>query len=115
MNDNEQRRIIKPEFIELDLVITRMQKRNTSADGTWVSGKVNNEYQFQALVFAEHAEVETYELGRSKISKLWILRLADNVTVFNFDRGLDVTSDDPTTQVIADFLCAGLADLVYGK
>ena len=114
MNDNEQRRTIKPEFKELDLAITRIQKRNTGAEGTWVSGKINDEYQFQALVFADHAASEDYELGRSKISKLWILRLADNVTVFNFDRGLDVQGEDPTTQGIVDFLCAGLADLVYG-
>ena len=66
------------------------------------------------VVFAEHAEVPEYELKRSRISKLWIKRLADRATVFNWDRGMDVPAGDDMVAAIVDFLTAGLADLAYG-
>ena len=34
--------------------------------GTWVIGTVNDQYKFNALVFAEHAESEAYELGQEQ-------------------------------------------------
>jgi hypothetical protein len=46
-------------------------------------------HRFQALVFPEHAECHEYELGESRISKLWLQRLADKQEVANFDRGWD--------------------------
>ncbi|NLE46470.1 MAG: hypothetical protein GX620_17275 [Chloroflexi bacterium] len=72
-------------------------------------------HKFNALVFPEHAESPEYELGTSRISKLWIQRRADGATVVNFDRGWDVR---PTTEVaaaITDFLSAGLAEHTYGQ
>ncbi len=98
--------------IDLDLAITKIEQR-TRFGGTWVIGTVNDQYKFNALVFPEHAECESYELGQSKISKLWIQRTADRATLFNVDRGLDVPAASTEIQVIVDFLCEGLADLVF--
>jgi len=100
---------------DLDLTITKISNRTASAGGSWVQGKMNDQYRFEALVFADHAESEEYELGRSKISKLWIGQISDRKTMFNFDRGLDVPAANTEIQVIVDFLCEGLSDLVFGK
>ena len=99
---------------DLDLTITKITNRNRAAGGSWVRGKINDEYRFEALVFADHAESESYELNRSKISKLWVQSLADRKVMFNFDRGLDVPAVNTEIQVIVDFLCEGLSDLVFG-
>lgn len=99
--------------VDLDLEITKVFRR-TPGDGAWVFGTINGSIKFNALVFAEHAECETYELGRSKISKLWLQRISDKKTLFNFDRGLDIPASDVETQVIVDFLVMGLAGLVMG-
>ncbi len=72
-------------------------------------------HRFDALVFPEHAEVAEYELGDSRISKLWVQRLADKKTVFNWDRGMDQPAADQITQAIVDFLAAGLADQTYAS
>ena len=58
---------------------------------------------------------ELDEIGDSKISKLWIQRLADKKEVYNWDRGLDTPAADKTAQAIVDFLAAGLTDFVYAK
>jgi hypothetical protein len=94
-----------------DLRITKTTRR-LSAGGTWVSGTIAG-YRFEALVFPEHAEVADYELGNSRISKLWIARLANKETTFNWDRGMDIPAASKKTQAVVDFLAAGLADLVY--
>ena len=99
---------------DLDLTITKITNRNSAAGGSWVRGKINDEYRFEALVFAEHAEQESFALNQSKISKLWIQRLTDKKTMFNFDRGLDVPAVNTEVQVVVDFLCEGLSDLVFG-
>ena len=80
--------------------------------GTWVAGSLNG-HAFEALVFPEHAEYEDYELGTSKISKLWLRRNADRKTVANFDRGWDIKPTDDAASDIVDFLCAGLADAIF--
>ena len=100
---------------DLDLTITKISNRNRAVGGSWVQGRINNEYRFDALVFADHAESEDYELGGSKISKLWIERLVDRRVMFNFDRGLDVPAVNTEVQVVIDFLCEGLSDLVFGQ
>ncbi len=100
---------------DLDLTITKISNRNRAVGGSWVQGKINDEYRFDALVFAEHAECESYELNQSKISKLWIERLSDRKVMFNFDRGLDVPAVNAEVQVAIDFLCEGLSDLVFGQ
>ena len=94
-----------------DLRITRMTRR-AAGGGTWVIGTIAG-YRFDALVFPEHAECPEYELGTSRISKLWIAKTSNKETVFNFDRGMDRPAASPKTQAVVDFLAAGLADLVY--
>ena len=64
-----------------DLEITKTTRRNT-VGGTWVSGTIHG-HRFDALVFPEHAESPDYELDDSRISKLWVQRLADKATVAN--------------------------------
>ena len=71
-------------------------------------------HRFQALVFPEHAENPDFELGRSRISKFWVQRLADRATVANFDRGWDIRPADDTAKAIVDFLAAGIAEHVFG-
>jgi hypothetical protein len=70
-------------------------------------------HRFDALVFAEHADNPDWEIGDSRISKLWVQRLADKQTVFNWDRGADIQANDELTQAIVDFLAGGLADHLY--
>jgi hypothetical protein len=96
-----------------DLEITKVTRR-TSGSGTWVSGTIAG-YRFDALVFPEHAENPEWELGDSRISKLWIARLKNKETVFNWDRGLDMPPASPKTQAVVDFLRAGLADHIYAQ
>ena len=100
---------------DLDLNITKIETRKPNVGGAWVSGTINDEYRFQALVFADHAECEEYELGESKISKLWIQRTDNRKTVFNFDRGLDVPAANTEIQIVVDFLSMGIADLVFAR
>ena len=74
-----------------------------------------NGHRFDALVFIEHAECPDYELGDSRISKLWIQSLATHGVVANFDRGWDVRPTTKIAQAIVDFLAAGLAEHTYNK
>jgi hypothetical protein len=96
-----------------DLQINKTTRR-AAGSGTWVSGTLNG-HRFDALVFPEHAEVADWELGDSRISKLWLQRIADRVEVFNWDRGADRPAADATAAAIVEFLAAGLAEHVYGS
>lgn len=96
-----------------DLEITKVT-RQAAGSGTWVCGTLHG-HRFSALVFPAHAENPEYEWEDSRISKLWVQRLADRRTTFNWDRGLDVPAADATTQSIVGFLAAGLADYVYAE
>ena len=94
-----------------DLEITKTTRR-ASGGGTWVCGTLSG-HRFDALVFPEHADNPEWEIGDSRISKLFIQRLADKQTVFNWDRGADVPAADQTVASIVDFLAGGLADHIY--
>ena len=96
-----------------DLEITKTTRR-VSGGGTWVSGTLSG-HRFDALVFPEHADNPEWEIGDSRISKLWIQRLADKCEVFNWDRGADVPAADDVTRAIVDFLAGGLAEHVYAQ
>jgi len=96
-----------------DLVFTKITRR-TSAGGAWVTGRLAG-HRFSALVFPEHAENPEWELGDSRISKLWLKRLADGQIAFNWDRGADVAAIDKAAAAAVDFLAAGLAEHVYGR
>jgi hypothetical protein len=95
-----------------DLQITKTSRR-TSVGGTWVCGTIAD-YRFEALAFPEHAETPEWELGQSRISKLWVKRLSDGKTVVNFDRGWDIRPTDATDEAVVDFLTAHLASRIYG-
>lgn len=103
------------EYLDLgdDLEITKTT-RQASGAGTWVIGTIAG-HRFDALVFPEHAENPDYELGDSRISKLWIRREADQQTVLNFDRGWDIRPVTEMAAAIADFLGVGLAEHTFGK
>jgi hypothetical protein len=95
-----------------DLTITKTTRQAAGA-GTWVCGRLNG-HRFDALVFCDHAENPAFELGESRISKLWVQRLADKTEVANFDRGWDVRPTTDEAAAIVDFLAAGLADHIFG-
>lgn len=95
-----------------DIVIKKIRRR--PAPGKWVNGTIAG-HAFSALVFSEHAEVAEYELNQSRISKLWIKRLADQTVVYSWDRGLGTPAENNTVEAIIDFLCDGLAEYVYGE
>jgi hypothetical protein len=84
-----------------------------ASGGTWVMGRIAG-HRFEALVFPQHAENPEWELGTSRISKLWLQHLADRKVVFSWDRGADVHATDAATQAIVDFLAAGLAEHTFG-
>ncbi len=94
-----------------DLAIIKTTRRSS---GTWVRGTLHG-HRFDALVFAEYADDAEWELGDSRISKLWIQRIADKQTVFNWDRGADIAAPDELVKAIVDFLAGGLADYVYAR
>ena len=94
-----------------DLEITKTTRRAAGA-GTWVSGTLSG-HRFEALVFPDHAANPEWEIGESRISKLWIQRLADKREVYSWDRGADVPAADHLVACIVDFLARGLADHIY--
>jgi hypothetical protein len=96
-----------------DLEITKRSRRSAGS-GTWVCGTLCG-HRFEALVFPEHAENPAWEIGDSRISKLWIQRQTDKREVFNWDRGADIEAADDTTRQIVDFLAGGLADFTYAE
>jgi hypothetical protein len=87
--------------------------KRPSEGSAWVSGTSGTDYAFQALVFAEHAESELFELGQSRISKLWVYRKRDRQWLYNFDRGLDVAPANNEVAALVDLLAANLADTVH--
>lgn len=99
-----------PDF-ELEIVKVR---KHRECGGAWVTGTID-QYQFEALVFPEHAESEDFELGRSRISKLWVWGSSRRYLLFSFDRGLDVRAANDEVQAEVDFLCEGLAQMIFGK
>jgi len=95
------------------LQITKIKPRK-SCGGSWVIGTIAG-HRFEALVFPEHADSPDFELADSRISKLWVRRIDDNVTVVNFDRGWDILPATPRAKTIVDLLAAGLAEHIFGN
>ena len=93
-----------------DLQITRASRRPAGGQGRWVSGSLDG-YRFEALVFPAHAKQADYELlADSRISKLWVRRIADRETVFNWDRGQDIAAANAEVESVVRFLADGLAE-----
>ena len=78
--------------------------------GRWVLGTIAR-HKFEALIFPEHAVYESYELDRSRISKLCIRQIWDRKIVANFDRGWDLRPTTPEAEIILDALIEGLAEV----
>jgi hypothetical protein len=95
-----------------DFEVLRVTRRH-SGGGSWVTGTLAG-HRFEALVFPAHAENPEWELGESRISKLWVRRQANRWVVFNWDRGADVPPADELAAEIVDFIAGGLADFIYG-
>ena len=93
------------------LKITKTDGRKVG--GVWVTGTIAG-HSFDALVFPEHAQSESYELGQSRISKLSLKDQATNRYVASFDRGWDVKPTNDIAKQIIDLLDAGLAESVFG-
>lgn len=93
--------------------ITKIERR-FNANGTWVAGTMGG-HCFEALVFIDHAENPDYELDDSRISKLWLQRIDDRATVYNWDRGADTEPTTPMAAKIVGLLAAGLAEYIYGE
>ncbi|OQZ06075.1 MAG: hypothetical protein B6D36_06860 [Planctomycetes bacterium UTPLA1] len=98
----------------MDTLDIKKLQRRTHSGGAWVSGTIGG-HRFEALVFAEHAENPAYEIDDSRISKLWLQRIEDRATVYNWDRGMDIEAATPIAQKIVDLLAAGLAEFIYGS
>ncbi|MGD9126053.1 MAG: hypothetical protein PVH19_01635 [Planctomycetia bacterium] len=102
----------KKQTIGDDLRITKLKSRGMG--GKWAIGTING-HRFEALVFPEHAESESYELGQSRISKLWLQEIDTKKTAYIFDRGEDCAARTGLANDIVEYLAANLAELVYGN
>ncbi|MBW7905480.1 MAG: hypothetical protein LC135_03200 [Phycisphaerae bacterium] len=97
----------------LDTLVIKKVQRRTSAGGAWVVGTIAG-HRFDALVFPEPATNREWEVGGdSRISKLWVQRISDKATVYNWDRGADVEPATELAGVIVDLLAAGLAEHIW--
>jgi hypothetical protein len=101
---------IDPTDLIETLRITKVERRS-SAGGAWVRGTIAG-HRFSALVFPEHADNPEWEIDDSRISKLWVKRISDRATVYNWDRGADVQSASEMAARIVDLLAGGLAEVV---
>lgn len=90
------------------MIEIRRIDRRLHPGGTWVAGTVGN-YQFNALVFREHAVNPDFELANSRISKLWINYQG---VVFNWDRGPDIPPANEEVEDVVVLLCSELAKQV---
>jgi hypothetical protein len=102
----------QPKDMGHDLTIKSIRPRGLGVPGTWVTGTLNGHY-FEALAFKDHAENPEYELGQSRVSKMYLKCLATKREVFHFDRGTDIEAQTPEAADIVGFLCEGIADLAF--
>jgi hypothetical protein len=93
-----------------DLQISEITPRK-SAGGIWVTGSLNG-HRFEALVFNDHADHPENEMGLSRIAKFRLRRESDQKEVCHFDRGWNLEPATDEAIAIANFLAAGLAEVV---
>jgi hypothetical protein len=101
-----------PAELGFDMVITKTTRQGAGF-GTWVCGRILG-HRFEALVFCAHAQNPEWEIGQSRISKLWVQRRGDRFTVFNWDRGMDLEAINPTARAIVEYLVSTLSRRLYG-
>jgi hypothetical protein len=99
-----------PTVIHGDIIINVDPK---AARRGWTTGRIGD-FRFCAKVFAEHALEASYEIGRSRISKLELRRIDTGSVAYNWDRGLDIRATDAAAQHAVDRLARHLANHLYG-
>jgi hypothetical protein len=95
----------------MKIKIKKRPGKRTGLGTGWTEGTVGP-YRFQALVFPEHADNEDWELGRSRISKLWVGH--GNSTIFEWDRGLSHPAEMVVEHQAVNLLKDNLARMVFG-
>ena len=96
------------------LKIHKLQRRSVGG-GAWVVGTIAG-HRFEALVFPQPAENREWEVGGdSRISKLWLQRMSDGATAYNWDRGADIAPTNEIAGTIVGLLAAGLAETIFGN
>lgn len=94
--------------------INKLQRRSVGG-GAWVVGTIGG-HRFDALVFPEPATNREWEVGGdSRISKLWVQRISDKATVYNWDRGADIEPTNEIAGAIVNVLAAGLAETIFSN
>jgi len=91
-----------------------LKTQRALSGGVWVTAQCLG-YRIQALVFAKHADEPSYELGQTRITKLWVQRIADREETYNWDRGLDKEPADFETEAIVDLASDFLADFIFNS
>lgn len=102
--------VAPPTVIHGDIIVNADPK---AARMGWTTGRIGA-FRFCAKVFAEHALEASYEIGRSRISKLELRRLDTGAVAYNWDRGLDIKATDAAAQQAVDRLAKHLANHLYG-
>ena len=108
MNVDDQQPEIGSDFVILKTI------RQASGAESFVIGRLND-HHFDAIVFAEHPKYPDFELGDSRITKLWLQRIADKTTVASFNRAWDMHPTTEIARAIVDFLATNLAERIYGQ
>jgi hypothetical protein len=80
----------------------------------WAMGEVLG-YRFAAKVYPLHALDPSFELGRSRISKLEIRRFENDRLMVNFQRGWDLRPDSEILERAVQILCERLAKEVFPR
>jgi hypothetical protein len=102
--------VAPPTVIKGDIIIAANPKAERMG---WTTGRIGA-FRFCAMVYAEHALEASYEIGRSRISKLELRRLDTGAVAYNWDRGLDIPATDAAAQQAVDRLGKHLANHLYG-
>ena len=102
--------VAPPTVIHGDIIIDADPKAERTG---WTTGRIGA-FRFCAKVFAEHALQASYEIGRSRISKLELRRLDTGAVAYNWDRGLDTPATDAAAQQAVDRLAKYLANHIHG-
>lgn len=102
--------VAPPTVIHGDIIINADPKAERMG---WTTGRIGA-FRFCAKVFAEHALEASYEIGRSRISKLELHRLDTGAVAYNWDRGLDTPATDAAAKQAVDRLAKHLANHIHG-
>ena len=103
--------LVAPTVIDGDIVVTSPKPKDGC--GGWATGRLGG-FRFEAKVYPEHAEFPSFEIGRSRISKLELRRLDTNAIAYAWDRGPDTPATDAEAQQAVDRLVRHLAQHLYG-